>query len=93
MLELVKMALRVSKDAYDAQLNMLIDAAAQDLGIAGVVNIDTADDPIIQQAVCTYCALNFGTPDDADRLKKAYDEQKAQLSMHTGHTDWGEADV
>lgn len=92
MLELVKTVLRVKTDAYDAQLNMLIDAAAKDLGIAGVVNIDNTD-PIIQQAICTYCTLNFGTPDDADRLKKSYDEQKAQLSMHTGHTDWGEADV
>lgn len=91
MLELVKMALRIKTDAYDAQLNMLIEAAAADLGIAGVINIDTAGDPVIQQAVCTYCALNFGTPNDADRLKKSYDEQKAQLSMHTGHTDWGVA--
>lgn len=90
MLELVKMALRIKTDAYDAQLNMLIEAAAADIGIAGVINIDTADDPIIQQAVCTYCALNFGTPNDAERLKKSYDEQKAQLATHTGHTDWGE---
>ena len=91
MLELVKTALRIKTDAYDAQLNMLIEAAVVDLGIAGVINIGIDNDPIIQQAVCTYCALNFGTPDDADRLKKSYDEQKAQLSMHTGHTDWGVA--
>ena len=38
----------------------------------------------------TYCKANFGSPDAYDKLKAAYDEQKAQLSMHTGHTDWGE---
>lgn len=88
MLELVKSALRVSTDAYDDELNMLIDAAVADLGIAGVIDIDTDTDPLIQMAVCTYCKMHFGVPDDAERLKKAYDEQKAQLGMATGHTDW-----
>lgn len=87
MLSLVKMALRVSGDAYDAQLNMLIEAALGDLGIAGVTNTEPTD-PLIQQAVCTYCAFMFGNVDNADQLKRVYDEQKAQLSMHTGHTDW-----
>ncbi len=89
MLELVKMALRIKKDAYDAQLNMLIEAAKADLAVAGVTNI-VETDVLIQLAICTYCAMNFGNPDDAERLKQSYDEQKAQLSMHTGHTDWGE---
>ena len=40
------------------------------------------------KAVCTYCAFMFGNVDNADQLKRVYDEQKAQLSMHTGHTDW-----
>jgi len=88
MLDLVKMALRISTDAYDNELNMLIAAAQDDLGIAGVTNIDTQSDPLIQQAICTYCKLHFGIPEDADRLKKSYDEQKAQLGMATGHTDW-----
>ena len=90
MLDLVKMALRITTDAYDAQLNMLIDAAAKDLKLATGIVEDT-NDALIQQAVCTYCLLNFGIVDDADRLKKAYDEQKAQLSMATGYTDWLEA--
>lgn len=88
MLDLVKMALRISTTAYDAQLNMLIDAAVADLGLAGVINIDTETDPLIKQAVCTYCAVNMGLTEDAERLKKSYDEQKAQLSMATGHTEW-----
>lgn len=88
MLNLVKMALRISTTAYDTQLNMLIDAAVADLGLAGVINIDTTNDPLIKQAVCTYCAVNMGLTEDAERLKKSYDEQKAQLTMATGHTEW-----
>ena len=89
MLDFVKMALRVTTDAFDDQLNILIEAAVADLGIAGVVNIDTTNDPLIKQAVATYCLLNFGIPDDAERIRRSYDEQKAQLSTHTGHTVWG----
>lgn len=87
MLDLVKIALRVTSEAYDAELNQLIEAAKVDLGIAGVVVPETLDN-ICKQAIITYCKCNFGTPTDYDRLKAAYDEQKAQLSMATGWTDW-----
>lgn len=86
MLNLVKTALRVSGNAFDEELEMLIAAAMGDLGIAGVI---PADDALVKTAVCTYCKLHFGgSVDDADRLKKSYDEQKAQLATNTGHTDW-----
>ena len=45
-------------------------------------------DPLIIAAVCTFCKWRFGDPDHATDFKKAYDEQKAQLSMNTGHTTW-----
>lgn len=90
MLDLVKMALRVSGDAFDAELTNLISAATADLGVAGVTNVEETD-PLIIAAVCTFCKWRFGDPDHAEAFKKAYDEQKAQLSMNTGHTDWLEA--
>lgn len=83
----VKMALRVTTNAYDTELNGLINAALLDMGIAGVTNDDDTDD-VILRAIITYCRLNFGKPDDYDRLKASYDEQKAQLSMATGYTAW-----
>lgn len=94
MLNLVKTALRIKTNAYDAELNLLISAAFLDLTAAGVdlFTAATADD-LVKMAVCTYCKLNFGMPEDADRLKRAYDEQKAQLSMRSGYTDWGVLDV
>lgn len=87
MLEKVKLALRITTNAYDSELQDLIDAAKLDLGIAGVVLPETLD-AIVSRAVVTYCKVHFGSPDDFDRLKASYDEQKAQLSMATGYTDW-----
>lgn len=89
MLNKVKMALRISTNAYNDELNSLIAAAQQDLGIAGVVIPDQIDD-IVTRAIITYCKMSFGLPEDYDRLKRSYDEQKAQLSNATGYTDWGD---
>lgn len=87
MLELVKLALRISTTAYDDELVSLINAALLDLGIAGVVVPGELDD-LVKRAVITYVKVHFGEPDEYDRLKASYDEQKAQLSMATGYTVW-----
>ena len=87
MLDQVKLALRISTTAYDTELTYLIEAAKLDLGIAGVVLPEELD-ALVQRAIITYCKMSFGLPEDYDRLKKSYDEQKAQLSTATGYTDW-----
>ncbi len=87
ILSAVKMALRISTNAFDMQLQDLVDAAKLDLGIAGVVLPSTMD-AIVRTAIITYVRLHFGQPDDYDRLKRSYDEQKAQLSTATGYTIW-----
>lgn len=87
MLAKVKLALRIVTNAFDSELNALIDAAKLDLGIAGVTLPENLD-AICELAIITYCKCHFGEPDDYDRLKVSYDEQKAQLSMATGYTTW-----
>lgn len=87
MLEKVKLALRITTTAFDSELTNLIAAAVLDLGIAGV-DVPTTYDELLQTAVITYCKIHFGEPDNYDRLKASYDEQKAQLRMATGYTDW-----
>lgn len=87
-----KLALRVKTCAYDSEIEALVDAALQDLQIAGVVLPDELT-RVVDLAVNTYVKMNFGQPDDYDRLKRSYDEQKAQLTTCTGYTDWGGADV
>lgn len=93
MLTRVKLALRITTDAFDSEILDLIEAAKIDLGIAGVlipVTTSGISDMIISKAIITYCKLNFGSIDrhEYDRLKASYDEQKAQLSMATGYTVW-----
>ena len=87
MLDKVKAALRITSDAFDEDLEQLIEAAQQDLGIAGVI---TNDDPIVTRAVITYCGMNRINIDESQRawLKQSYDEQKAQLQTATGYTKW-----
>lgn len=87
ILSSVKLALRITTTAFDSELTDLIQAALADLNIAGVTKQDTTD-PLIRRAVTTYCRLHFGQPDDFDRLKRSYDEQKAQMAMATGYTEW-----
>ena len=84
-----KLAARIKTDAFDDQIDMLLDAALLDMGLAGVV-VPAELDTLVKQAAITYFLMNFGEPDEYDRLKKSYDEQKAQLSTATGYTNWGE---
>lgn len=83
MFDRVKLALRLTTEAYDDEINDLIAGALSDLNIAGI-NC-AGNDPAIVRAVVTFCRFSFGTPDDYDRLKASYDEQKAQLQMATGY--------
>lgn len=87
MLDKVKLALRIVTTAYDTELTDLINAAKLDLGVAGVT-LPSELDALCNTAIITYCKCHFGQPDDYDRLKASYDEQKAQLSMCTGYTTW-----
>ena len=91
MLAKVKLAKRIQTTVFDSELLDLIAAAIADIRHAGVtfeaveVIVDnavvdyTVTDPLISRAIVTYCVMNFGSPDDYDRLKASYDEQKGQL--------------
>lgn len=89
MLDKVKLALKIMTEDFDEEINDLIDAGLLDLGIAGVKEVGT-EDALIIRAIVTYCRMNWGSPSDYDKLKASYDEQKAQLSMSSAYTDFGE---
>lgn len=89
-LEKVRNALRISvadNSAINDELTDLINAAKRDLGIAGVV-VPSEIDALVNKAIITYCKMSFGIPEDYDKLKRSYDEQKAQLSNASGYTVW-----
>lgn len=94
LLDDVKVACRVASTVFDNEILDLISSALADLGITDIkadVLTDTDPEPLIKQAVITYCRMNFGFQSDAyyERLKASYDEQKAQLLMSSSYTDWG----
>ena len=90
LISAAKMARRMTTTAFDSEVERLLSAALLDLGCAGVVLPEEAT-PLAEQAAITYFLCNFGQPDDYDRLKRSYDEQKAQLRTRTGYTEWTEA--
>ena len=87
LIDNAKMAMRVVTTAYDQEIQAYIDAAKLDLGIAGV-EIPEAADALVNKAIITYVRMSFGAPVNYDKLKAAYDEQKAQLQTATGYTEW-----
>ena len=90
----VKTALRVTTNDMDSDINILIKAALADLKLVGVTGTtvnELTTDPLVQRAVITFCRANFGQPDDYEKMKASYDEQKAQLWMATNYTTWSQA--
>lgn len=96
MLDKVKLALLISSEDFDDELDDLIGGAVLDLNIAGVDDettvSDNPTDKLIIRAIISYCGYHFelvhGTLDRADAFKRSYDEQKAQLGMATNYTTW-----
>lgn len=84
-----KKAKRMNGDGYDSEVERLLNAAFKDLGVAGVIVPDELD-VLVGQAAITYFLCNFGYPENYAELKASYDQQKAQLSMLSGYTDWGD---
>lgn len=91
LISAAKLAGRITTDAYDTQISSLLDASLLDMGVAGVTLLPPLD-ALVQQAAITYFLMHFGQPDEYDRLKKSYDEQKAQLSMCSSYTIWAGGD-
>lgn len=87
LLEMCKKSMRITTDAYDEEITGYIEAALLDLGIAGVAY--DAVDNLVAKAVITYVRMSFGDPNNYDKLKASYDEQKAQMQTATGYTVWG----
>lgn len=82
IIDKVKTALRtVTTDAgLVDEITDLIASAKADLELAGIYLPTNADnDPLIRKAIITYCRMHFGSPEEYERLKSSYDEQKAQL--------------
>lgn len=81
MLEKVKLSLRIKSNTFDTEILDLIESAKLDLKYSGVVLI-RENDPLIVQAIKTYCKANFGLDNkDSEKYQKSYDMLKQHLSL------------
>ena len=72
---------RIKSNSLDLEIQDLIESAKADLNISGVKNLDE-EDPLIIQAVKTYCKANFGLDNkDSEKYQKSYDMLKQHLSL------------
>ena len=85
----IKQALRLSTDAFDDEINDLIDAARQDLILSGVseTKANNDEDPLIKRAITIYVKVHFGWDNpDAERLQQSYDMLKMHLTLSQEYT-------
>ena len=89
MLAKIKLALRISTNAFDTEIQTLIDAAISEMhGLGVTAATDDTTDPQIISAVVAYCKWLFGNNEDADRWRDIYHVKLGQLKTMTGYTDW-----
>ena len=95
LLEQVKGAMGITTDEpiIINEINDLIQAALFDLETNGVHAISMSTDPLIVQAVKTFCRAHFHSPADYDKLIAAYETQKGHLMIAKDYTNYGEAEA
>lgn len=93
MLNLVKTALRIVGNAFDAEIALLIVACIEEMrGLGVIVEIpDGSDIPTssqVQTAIIAYCKWQFGDADNKADFEAIYHTKLAQLKTMTNYTEW-----
>lgn len=86
MIDAVKLTLRITTDAFDDELMMLINSCKIDLNLAGV-NIINEDDDRIRNAICLYCKANFGYCDDSQKFQNAYISLRDSMALSSKYKE------
>ena len=92
MLALVKTALRITGNAFDTEIALLIDACIEEMrALNVVVDTDTGGTPTsmqVQTAVIAYCKWQFGDADTKENWEAIYHTKLSQLKTMTDYTEW-----
>ena len=54
-------------------------------------DLSSLEDRIVQRAIFTYVRMNFGSPDDYDRVRDSYEAQKGTLMHASDYTGYDES--
>ena len=80
MLEQIRLALRLTDNTFDDEINSLIAACKMDLKLAGVVSVQD-NDPLVLQAATLYCKGHFGFADIGEKYLQIYESLKTPLRL------------
>lgn len=86
MIDAVKLTLRITTDAFDDELMMLINSCKIDLNLAGV-NIINENDDRIRNAICLYCKANFGYRHDSQKFQNAYISLRDSMALSSKYKE------
>ena len=91
MIDIVKLALRISNTAYDTEISDLIEEAKADLELCGLIEDKIVDtDVLIKRAIVTYCKANFGLNNaDGEKLQRSYEAIRNHLTMSIDYNGGG----
>ena len=85
MLEKIKIALRISHNKLDDDIQSNIEACLADLEVCGIVFAETAD-PLILNAIKLYCrSIYTDDPVKGAEYLRRYDALKSCLMMAEGY--------
>ena len=71
----------LSRTYFQSLPKELIESSKIDLKISGITNIKE-DDPLVCQAIKTYCKANFGLDNkDSEKYQASYESLKQHLSL------------
>lgn len=96
MLNIVKLALRITTTAFDSEITRLIAECIEEMQGLGVTvstdeqtGVPTSDQ--VQGTIIAYCKWQFGSNDDSEKWREIFDRKLAQLKTMTGFTTTWEA--
>lgn len=88
MLNIVKLALRITTNAFDTELNRLVAECIEEmtgLGIAIETEEGAPTSDQVKGAIVAYCKWQFGENDEKDAWRGIFDRKLAQLQTMTGY--------
>ena len=80
MLKKIRLALRLTDNTFDDEIEMLIAACKADLKTAGVVDIND-NAPLALQAIILYCKGHFGFANVGEKYLEIYESLKTPLRL------------
>lgn len=85
MLNDVKLALRVTNNAFEGEIKDLIESARLDLiqsGVSQTIVEKEEVDPLIKRAIIFYAKANYGLDNpNAERFRESYESLRNHLSQ------------